>query len=232
MRIVGLLLAAGSAKRFGSDKLLHPLQHGVPIAVQAARHLKKEIPRVVAALRPSSERLQGLLKDEGCEIVVCANADEGMGASLACAVRAAGPAEGYLVALADMPFVRPSSIAAVRDALASGARIVAPYFRTRRGHPVGISGFFYDRLIELGGDEGARRILGAHESALVKVPDLVAGGAALQPVLVGMLTAAVSGFAAIRFLLRYVRTRSYAPFVYYRFAFTLLVLAVLFLRGA
>ncbi len=69
-------------------------------------------------------------------------------------------------------------------------------------------------------------------AALVKVPDLVAGGAALQPVLVGMLTAAVSGFAAIRFLLRYVRTRSYAPFVYYRFAFTLLVLAVLFLRGA
>ena len=69
-------------------------------------------------------------------------------------------------------------------------------------------------------------------AALVKVPDLVAGGAALQPVLVGMLAAGVSGFAAIRFLLRYVRTRSYTPFVYYRFAFALVVLAVLFLRGA
>ena len=170
MNIVGLLLAAGSAKRFGSDKLLHPLQHGVPIAVQAARHLKVEIPRVVAALRPQSEKLQGLLKNEGCEVAVCANADEGMGASLACAVRAAGAADGYLVALADMPFVRPSSIAAVRDALAGGARIVAPYFRTRRGHPVGISGSFFDCLIELGGDEGARRIVAAHEADLVKVP--------------------------------------------------------------
>ena len=170
MKIVGLLLAAGSAKRFGSDKLLHPLQHGVPIAVQAARHLKMEIPRVVAALRPSSENLQRLLRDEGCEVAVCANADEGMGASLACAVRAAGPADGYLVALADMPFVRPSSIAAVRDALEGGARIVAPYFRTRRGHPVGISGQFFDQLSGLGGDEGARKILSAHESELVKVP--------------------------------------------------------------
>jgi len=32
LRIVGILLAAGSASRFGSDKLLHPLPHGVPIA--------------------------------------------------------------------------------------------------------------------------------------------------------------------------------------------------------
>ena len=170
MNIIGLLLAAGSAKRFGSDKLLHPLQHGVPIAVQAARHLKKEIPTVVAALRPGSERLAELLRAEGCDVTLCANADEGMGASLACAVRAAGAADGYLVALADMPFVRPTSIGAVRDALASGARIAAPYFRARRGHPVGISGTFFDRLIELGGDEGARGILAAHEAEVVKVP--------------------------------------------------------------
>jgi undecaprenyl-diphosphatase len=67
-------------------------------------------------------------------------------------------------------------------------------------------------------------------AALVKVPDLVAGGAALQPVLIGMLTAAVSGFAAIRLLLRYVRTRDYTPFVVYRFAFAALVLGVLLLR--
>jgi len=57
-------------------------------------------------------------------------------------------------------------------------------------------------------------------------------GAELTPVLVGMLTAAVSGLLAIRFLLLYVRTRSYAPFVWYRFAFALVVLAVLFLRHA
>ena len=169
MKIVGLLLAAGSAKRFGSDKLLHPLLHGVPIAVQAARHLKREISSVVAALRPGSDELSVLLKAEGCEVVICDNADEGMGASLACAVRAAGAADGYLVALADMPFVRPTSIAAVRDALASGARIAAPYFRTRRGHPVGISGRFRAELEMLGGDEGARQLLAAHEADLVKV---------------------------------------------------------------
>jgi len=170
MNMVGLLLAAGSASRFGSDKLLHPLPHGVPIAVQAARHLKKEISRVVAAVRPQSPELCRILEAEGCEVVICEKADEGMGASLACAVRGAGAADGYLVALADMPFVRPTSIAAVRDALAGGARIAAPYFRARRGHPVGFSGNFRAELEALGGDEGARRLLEAHELEIVKVP--------------------------------------------------------------
>lgn len=170
MNIVGLLLAAGSATRFGSDKLSHALPHGVPIAVQAARHLKSEVPRIVAAVKPATEALSAALKKEGCEIVVCENAAEGMGASLACAVRAAGKADGYLVALADMPFVRPSSIAAVRDALTAGAALVAPYFRARRGHPVGISGRFYEKLLLLTGDEGAKHLLNENAEKLVKIP--------------------------------------------------------------
>lgn len=168
--IVGLLLAAGSATRFGSDKLRHTLPHGVAIAVQAARHLRPEVSVVHAVVRPGQEWLRQSLKDEGCEVVVCENAAEGMGASLACAARAAGERAGYLVALGDMPFIRRSSIAAVRDALAGGAPLAAPYFRARRGHPVGLSARFYPDLLALTGDEGARHLLKSNEPILVKVP--------------------------------------------------------------
>lgn len=170
MNIVGLLLAAGSATRFGSDKLAHRLPHGVPIAVQAARHLAAQTPRIVAVVRPGAGALSIQLESEGCEVVVCEHAAEGMGASLACAARAAGRADAYLVALADMPFVRPASIGAVRDALASGAILAAPYFRARRGHPVGISGRFFDQLLVLRGDEGARSVLHGNQDLIVKVP--------------------------------------------------------------
>ena len=170
LKIVGLLLAAGSATRFGSDKLQHALPHGVAIAAQAARHLRSEVARIVAVVKPGSEQLSSRLEGEGCEVVVCDAAAQGMGASLACAVRAAGRADGYLVALGDMPFVRPSSIAAVRDALAGGAPLAAPYFRTRRGHPVGISGSFFEELLKLEGDAGAKQLLAANEAALQKIP--------------------------------------------------------------
>jgi molybdenum cofactor cytidylyltransferase len=170
LNIVGLLLAAGSATRFGSDKLQHTLPHGVAIAVQAARHLHSAVPRVVAVVRPGSDQLADNLKRENCEIVVCPDAAEGMGASLACAVRAAGRADGYLVALGDMPFVRPSSISAVRDALAGGAALAAPFWRARRGHPVGIGGEFFGELLALRGDEGAKALLAANPGRLLKIP--------------------------------------------------------------
>lgn len=168
--IVGLLLAAGSASRFGSDKLRHTLPHGVAIAVQAARHLKAVVPRIVAVVRPGADPTAAALAAEGCEVVVCDRSEEGMGASLACAARAAGQADGYLVALADMPFVRRSSIAAIREALEKGARVAAPYWRARRGHPVGFSGALRAELEALAGDEGAKRVLAAHGAELVKVP--------------------------------------------------------------
>jgi molybdenum cofactor cytidylyltransferase len=174
LNVVAILLAAGSASRFGSDKLLHALPHDVPIAVQAARHLRAVFERnVYAVVRPEATALAGLLRGEGCEVVVCERAADGMGASLACGVRAAdahAPADAYLVALADMPFIRPSSIAAVRDELLKGAPLVAPYFRARRGHPVGIGARFRDELARLQGDEGAKRVLAAHAPDIVKVP--------------------------------------------------------------
>lgn len=168
--IVGLLLAAGSAQRFGSDKLSHQLPHGVAIAVQAARQLRAEVDTVFAVVSPLAGELSSQLRNENCLVVICENASEGMGASLACAARAAGARAGYLVALADMPFVRGSSIAAVREALAGGALLAAPYFRTRRGHPVGIAGSFYEELIRSKGDEGAKRLLAANEKSLLKIP--------------------------------------------------------------
>jgi len=172
LRIVAILLAAGAARRFGAEKLLHALPHDVPIAVQALRHLKAvfDSKDIVAVVRPEAGALARLLRAEGCEVVPCERAAEGMGASLACGAQAAGEAGGYLVALADMPFIRASSIAAVRDALAAGAGFAVPFFRARRGHPVGIAGGFRAELECLQGDEGARALLQAHPERVVKVP--------------------------------------------------------------
>jgi molybdenum cofactor cytidylyltransferase len=174
LNIVAILLAAGSAQRFGSDKLLHALPHDVPIAVQAARHLRAVFARnVFVVVRPEAAELAELLRQEGCDVVPCERAAEGMGASLACGVRAAhaaAPADAFLVALGDMPFIRASTIAAVRDALAAGAAFAATYFHARRGHPVGIAGRFRTELEGLRGDEGAKQLLARHADELIKIP--------------------------------------------------------------
>jgi len=83
LNIVGILLAAGSATRFGSDKLSHRLPHGVPIALQAARNLRAVVQDVFAVVKRGTGDLIPLLEKEGCRVVVCEQAADGMGASLA-----------------------------------------------------------------------------------------------------------------------------------------------------
>lgn len=67
-------------------------------------------------------------------------------------------------------------------------------------------------------------------AAALKVPALLASGSA-TPVYLGMAAAALAGFLSIKVLLAYVRTRTYKPFAFYRFAFAALVLGVFLLRG-
>ena len=92
-----------------------------------------------------------------------------MGASLACAVAASRDAGGWIVALADMPWLAPATIRAVADAIRAGASIAAPFTGGRRGHPVGFAQSHRDALLGLQGDEGARAIVAAAGNALVRL---------------------------------------------------------------
>ena len=54
---------------------------------------------------------------------------------------------------------------------------------------------------------------------------------ATMPLVVGLVASLVSGFAAIHFMLRYLRTRSLQVFVWYRFVLVAVVVVVLSSRG-
>ena len=63
-RIAGLLLAAGRGRRFGSDKLLHPLPDGEPVVLASARSLRAALTRAVALVRPDQPQLAARLAAE------------------------------------------------------------------------------------------------------------------------------------------------------------------------
>jgi len=165
----GILLAAGSARRFGGAKLLARLDDGTPVGVASCRVLVDALPRTVAVVRIGDEALVHALSATGATIVHCARADEGMGASLACGVAASPDAGGWVVALADMPWIASATIRRVADAIADGASIAAPFHRGERGHPVGFSASHRDALTKLRGDEGAKGVLASHRAVLVRI---------------------------------------------------------------
>lgn len=181
--IVGVLLAAGLGTRYDPRgeclKLLQPVRKGrhagAPVVVAAARNLRPAVGRVVAVVRPRSDphqaQLQEQLRSEGCEVLVCDRAAEGMGTSLAHGIRASGNASAWIVALGDMPAIDPATIRSVADALRAGHTTAALAYRGRRGHPVGFSAQCQIELLQSSGDAGARAVLETFPPHLIDVDD-------------------------------------------------------------
>lgn len=175
MATVGILLAAGRGRRFDpsgvQDKLLQALPSGEAVVVASARHLLSVVSRVIAVVPPGDRGVADALRALGCEVTVCAEADTGMGASLAHAVAASLPADAWVIALGDMPFVATATIQALCDALSGGAAIAAPVCGGKRGNPVGFGLVHLPALLALVGDEGARRIVRGSVVTEVQVND-------------------------------------------------------------
>jgi molybdenum cofactor cytidylyltransferase len=168
--IIGILLAAGRSTRFGGDKLMQRLPNGVPIVEASARALSACVDRTVAVVRRERTPLTAHLAALDIDLIVCPQAEAGMGVSLACGIAASRDAAGWIVYLADMPFIQPATVAAVAERLRQGAPIAAPCHGGRRGHPVGFGGRFGDELLACSGDTGARRILAANAELVENVP--------------------------------------------------------------
>lgn len=170
----GILLAAGAGRRFGpgSQKLLAILPDGSTVVEAAAAHLREACDRVIAVAR-RDPRLLETLHAAGCEVIINERADEGMGTSIAVGVAASADADGWLIALADMPYIRPDTIRTILAADTADGNIVMPAFEGRRGHPVRFAPCHGPALRALEGDQGARSVVerNAHRLVIIETRD-------------------------------------------------------------
>jgi molybdenum cofactor cytidylyltransferase len=163
MKVIGILLAAGFSRRFGTaNKLMHLLPDGQTIGLTAAQNLITAIPDSVAVIRPDQSAFANQLQQLGYQVITCDPPAIEMADSLTTAVKWVKrhqPNAGMVIALADMPFIKTETIKAVADQITRGALITMPSYTGQRGHPVGFSAELNSELSSLSGDEGARSII-------------------------------------------------------------------------
>lgn len=173
--IQGVLLAAGYGRRFDpsgrSSKLLATLPDGRSVAWHAAHALCTALPGSIAVIRPGHEALAAELRDAGCRVLESCNAEAGMGSALAYAVGDSAGADGWLVALADMPWLPVDTIRAVAAAIDRPEHIAAAACDGQRGHPVAFGAAHGAVLAALHGDSGARELLRTHPVQLIEAGD-------------------------------------------------------------
>jgi molybdenum cofactor cytidylyltransferase len=165
-KITGILLAAGQSKRFGGNKLLQTLpDSNKTIACQSASTLLRVLPNSIAIVN-DDEKLKQELTQTGITVIENSNAISGMGTSIACAIQHSTDANGWVISLADMPYIPEQIVQSVVDGLESGHNIVAPTFNQQQGHPVGFARMFINELLNLKGDRGAKNIINDNLSCL------------------------------------------------------------------
>jgi molybdenum cofactor cytidylyltransferase len=171
-----IVLAAGRGSRFKAPdhKLLHPFGSTTVLGATLEHAIESGLQlRVVTTAAVSAEAGRHVAQRDIVELpVVTEHSGEtlGMGFSIASGVAASADASGWLILPGDMPSVKSSSLLAVAAALLHHPVVYAQHIG-RRGHPVGFASELYSELVQLSGDEGARRLVARYPSFGVEVDD-------------------------------------------------------------
>ncbi len=171
--IGGVMLAAGQSKRMGAqNKLLAEIDDG-PIVRQIARHMLDGGLRDLVVVTGHENRLiEAALNDLPVTCIHNYDYQSGQASSVACGVRhhQTSAHAAVLIALGDMPLVRPSLISALLhdhiDLPDASNRITLPIHDGKQGNPVIWGRSFFDDLIALIGDTGGRNILAKNKNAV------------------------------------------------------------------
>ena len=169
-----ILLAAGSARRFGSNKLLRPVNgkplyaHGLAALLAAAKMrpaadvtVVSRTPEILAAARAAGARaVESTLSEQGLSFTIKAALD---------ALEPLAEGDYLLFAVADQPYLTAASVAALLEKAAPPTRGATLCFGEKVGSPTLFSASLAKDLRALEGDRGGRSVLRALGSECLRV---------------------------------------------------------------
>jgi molybdenum cofactor cytidylyltransferase len=183
-RIAAVVLAAGRSTRMGAvNKMLAEIGGKSLVRIAAEQALASRAKPVIVVTGHERERVETALAGLPVRFAHNAGFSDGLGTSLKSGIAAVpDDADGVIVCLGDMPQVDHQLIDKLIAAFdpERSALIVVPSIDGRRGNPVVWSRRFFNDLMAIQGDIGARHLIGSYAEAVVEVP--VAGDAALTDV--------------------------------------------------
>jgi len=170
--VAAIILAAGRSSRMGRNKLLLDLE-GKPILCHAVdQALGAGLSEIVVVSGHQASKVREVLGDRAVKVVEAREHKLGMSASLKAGIRALDPkTEAALVMLGDMPQV---SAPLIRGLIAAynpleGRSIVVPTVDGKRGNPVLFDRRYFEEMLALEGDVGARHLIGAHDDQVAEL---------------------------------------------------------------
>lgn len=163
-----IILAAGNASRYGGVKqLLHfnkktLLQHVIDEAVESGA-----LP-IVVVTGANADEIAESISENTVEVVVNENWKDGMASSILAGVKKAitinNDIENIIIAVSDQPFVTKQIFQQLYQKQLEGTRhIIASAYADTIGVPALFKQKYFDALMSLQGEEGAKKIIIAND---------------------------------------------------------------------
>ena len=158
--IAGVLLAAGGARRFGSQKLVVPLG-GMAVVRRAAIALAPHVDELTVVVGWEADAVRAALAGVDARVVENAAWNDGLSTSLRAGIASLpASADAALIALGDQPAVDTMVFARLLEQWREGSLpIVAARYRGVVAPPVLLHRSIFGEVGQLEGDTGARPII-------------------------------------------------------------------------
>ena len=166
-KIAVILEAAGYSRRFGSNKLLHTMDDGRPMAasiIDSVRSLDVYKKIVVTQY----EQVAAMAPD--FEVVYNDDPDQGISRSMQLGIEAARDADAYMFCVCDQPGIKAGTLEKLINEYKKGtAGIVSLAWQGKMRNPKIFSSRYIGELLRLSGDTGGRQIIASHSTDVLLV---------------------------------------------------------------
>lgn len=170
--ITGLILAAGQSKRLGGVKPLLLHETSTLIEFVIANYRASKIDNLILVLGHDARRVVQKIPIAGLRVVINPTPSLGMSTSIQRGMAHLAPrSDALMIAMGDMPLIGPDTINQMIAAFDKSKKgIAVPVYDKKRGHPVIFDQkTYFDSLLELRGDVGAKEILEANPKDILEV---------------------------------------------------------------
>ena len=169
-----ILLAAGSSSRFGSPKQLAQ-NNGMSLIHHSVSEAIKVNSDVIVVLGANLDIVKKEIENFPIQIVYNKNWEAGMSSSIRCGITALlnrNPlAEAAIIVVIDQPFLSSTIIADLIEKYeATKKPVVACAYKDVIGTPALFDKSFFQPLLELKGQSGAKKIISQNKNAVVTIP--------------------------------------------------------------
>lgn len=168
-----LILAAGSSSRMGKTKQLLPYKNTTLLGWTIQQAKASMANEVVCVLGANAKEIEASIKNDQLNIIYNVNYKKGLSSSIVKGISDLQDKEAILIMLADQPNITKVYLNKFLDShIKYPNKIIASVYGTTFGVPALFPKRFYDELLKLEGDKGAKNFLNNHVEDIIKIDSI------------------------------------------------------------